>query len=133
MSADEPRKIGFPQPEVTPEERARRLQVKVENLARLDRPPGEWLMYVDDVAKDYNVPLATLKARIETTIKANEKKAKEDKAEDRQQKRDAERRTDKDETRTRREEERARKEQAQADKEAAREPQHAKGQGQSLC
>ena len=71
-----------------PEERARRLKVEVERLAQ--QPPTEWLYYLEqgDIAKKHDVPPATLKEMIETTIKANEKRAREDKAEDRQTRRE---------------------------------------------
>jgi hypothetical protein len=99
--------VEFPQPELTPEERARRLRVEVERWARL--APGEWRLYADEVAEKYKVSRADLKAMVEAVIKANEKKAREDKAEDRHQERRAERRAEKDEVQARREAERARR------------------------
>ena len=47
MSRDE-KIVEFPKPEeVTPEERARRLRIEVERLARL--PTVEWMYYVESV------------------------------------------------------------------------------------
>src|SRR5262249_3573304 len=79
MSGDDPKKIGeFPTAELPPEERARRLNIEVERLARL--PRVEWLYYIEstDVAEKHQVSRAILKEMIETTIDANEKKARED-------------------------------------------------------
>jgi uncharacterized protein DUF3631 len=121
MSGNDPKKIvEFPKEEIGPEERARRLKIEVERLAQL--PPTEWLYYLEqgDIAKKHDVPTAILKEMIETTIKANEKRAREDRAENRR----SEQRVEKARTRERREEERARREQERkrelADKEAAR-------------
>ena len=102
------------------EERARRLKVEVERLARL--PLVEWMFYLDDTAKKYGIASAKLKAMIEGVIKAAEKKAREDQAEDRQR----EQRVERQQTATRREQERAserqqreqRREQQRADREA---------------
>jgi hypothetical protein len=114
MSGDDSKIVEFPQPEIAPEERARRLRVEVDRLARL--PPVEWMLYLDEVAKKYGVSAAVLKEMIEATIKANEKKALEDKAEDRQRIQ----RVEKEQIKARQEKERARREQERADKEAAR-------------
>jgi hypothetical protein len=118
-SGDGNKIIEFPQPEITPEERARRLRVEVERLARLT--PGEWLLWADEVCQKHTVSRADLKAMVEAVIKANEKKKREDKAEDRRRERHVERRAEKDEAQARREADRSRKEQLRADKEAARE------------
>jgi Protein of unknown function (DUF3631) len=101
--------VDFPKAEITPEERARRLQVEVERLASL--PPAEWLFYLadDGIAEKHGVSRSDLKAMIEATIRANEKKAREDKADDRQ--------AEKKEERIRREQKR---EQERAEKEAER-------------
>jgi hypothetical protein len=117
MSGDDPKKIvEFPKAELPPEERARRLKIEVERLAQM--PPTEWLYYLEqgDIAKKHDVPPATLKEMIETTIKANEKRAREDRAENRR----SEQRVEKARTRARREEESARREQERANKEVAR-------------
>ncbi len=86
MSHDDWKVVDFPKAEVAPEERARRLKVEVERLASL--PPVEWLFYLntDGVAEKHGIERAGLKAMIETTIKAREKRAREDKAEDRRRK-----------------------------------------------
>jgi Protein of unknown function (DUF3631) len=95
--------VGFPksEPELTPEERARRLKAEVERLAR--QSPAEWMFWLDDSAQRHGVELAKLKAMVEATIKANEKKAREDKAEDRQR----DQRAEKDAARKRKETEKA--------------------------
>ena len=67
--------------EPSPEDSARRLGVEVERLARL--PLFEWPLYLDETAKRYDITPAQLKTMVEATIKVNEKKAREDKAEDR--------------------------------------------------
>jgi putative DNA primase/helicase len=98
------------------EERARRLKVEVERLARL--PLVEWMFYLDDVAKKHDVESAKLKAMVEAVIKETEKKAREEKAEDRQR----EQRAEKQQASARREQERQqreeKREQERADKEA---------------
>jgi hypothetical protein len=113
MSHDE-KIVDFPnnKAEVTPEEVARRLNVEVERLASL--PPVEWLFYLSEgVAEKHGIERADLKAMIEATIRANEKKSREDKADDRQR----EQRAEKKEERIRREQKR---EQERAEKEAER-------------
>jgi hypothetical protein len=112
--SDDPKILGFPKAEeVPPEERAHRLKTEVDELAR--KPETEWLYYLErgEIAKKHGIETAALKKMIEAKIKANEKKAREDKAEDRQRVQ----RVEKDKVTAQRE--RA-KEQARADKEAAR-------------
>ena len=112
--SDDPKILGFPKAEeVPPEERAHRLKTEVDELAR--KPETEWLYYLErgEIAKKHGIETAALKKMIEATIKANEKKARKDKAEDRQRVQ----RVEKDKVTAQRE--RA-KEQARADKEAAR-------------
>jgi hypothetical protein len=108
--------VEFPQPEIAPEERARRLRVEVERLASFSA--SEWLYYVEctGVAEKHGVSGDVLKKMIAATIKANEKRARDDKAENHH----SEQRAEKAQTKARPEEERARREQARADKEAAR-------------
>jgi Protein of unknown function (DUF3631) len=101
--------------EVSSEERARRLGVEVERLARL--PTVEWMLYLEDTAKKYGVTSAQLKQMVEKTIKAAEKKRREDKAEDRQR----EQRTERQRTAAQREQERRLREQRRAQKEADKE------------
>ena len=43
--ADDPKIVGFPQPEVPPEELIRRQRVEAERLAGLS--PGEWRLWID--------------------------------------------------------------------------------------
>ena len=83
MSGDE-KIVEFPKAEVPPEERACRLKTEVDRLASL--PGVEWLFYVEVLMspKSTACRAPVMKAMIEATIKANEKKAGEDKAEDRQ-------------------------------------------------
>jgi putative DNA primase/helicase len=116
-SGDDPKKIvEFPKAELPPEERARRLKIEVERLAQM--PPAEWLYYLEqgDIARKHDVPPATLKEMIETTIKANEKRAREDRAENRR----SEQRVEKEQSKARQEEERVRREQERAHKETVR-------------
>ena len=85
MSGDDPKKIvEFPKAEIVPEERARRLKIEVDRLANL--PVVEWMYYLSDggVAEKHGLSRASMKTMVEATIRANEKKAREDKAEDRQ-------------------------------------------------
>ena len=78
--SDDPKILGFPKAEVPLEERAGRLKTEVDELAR--KPETEWLYYLErgDIAKKHGIETAALKKMIEATIKANEKKAREDKA-----------------------------------------------------
>jgi len=119
-SGDGPKILEFPNAEVSPEERARRLKVEVERLASL--PPVERLFYIEceNVAEKHGVSRAAMKAMVEATIRENEKKAREDKAEDRQRMQ----RVEKDNVTAKREMEREqakqKRQQERADKEAER-------------
>jgi putative DNA primase/helicase len=106
--------VGFP---VSTEERARRLQVEVERLARL--PVVEWMYYLEigDVAKKHDIEPAKLKAMIGATIKAAEKKARQEQAEERQREQRAERQR----SRARREDERKQREEKREWERAERE------------
>jgi hypothetical protein len=119
-SPDDDKIVSFPVTPVPTEEVARRLQVEVERLARL--PTVEWQYYVaiGDTAKKFNIEPAMLKRMIEAVIRANEKKAREDKADDRREKRQVERKQERDERLVRQEAELARKEAERARKEAER-------------
>ena len=79
-----------PLPDVSPEdrERARKLVVEVERMARL--PMVEWMHYVaqGDIPRQHGIEPAMMKAMIEAVINSNEKKAKEPKADDRRGKQD---------------------------------------------
>ena len=118
MSVDDPESVEFPEAEVPPEERARRLKVEVERLAR--QSPAEWMFWLDEFAKKHGIEPAQLKAMIQATIKQREKEAKETKAEDRQREQRAERKQERDGRLSRQEQERARKEAERARKEAER-------------
>jgi hypothetical protein len=59
MSSDEKVVVEFPKADITPEERAPRLNVEVERLANL--PPVEWLFYLEGVAEKHGVTSAELK------------------------------------------------------------------------
>ena len=68
-----------PAPEPVPdEERARRLKVEVDRLARMSA--AEWLYYVElpGYAEKYGVDKATLRAMVEAAAKEIEKKRRED-------------------------------------------------------
>jgi putative DNA primase/helicase len=117
-SGDGNKVVEFPPPEIAPEERARRLRVAVDRLAGL--PTCEWLLYLEDDAKKYGVSRADLKAMVEATIRANEKKAREDKAEDRQRARHDESKQERAERERKREEREQKREQERADMEAER-------------
>jgi len=90
------------------EERARRLKVEVERLAH--QSTTEWIYYVETpgYAEKYGVDKITLRQMVEAAVKAIEKKAREDRGEQRWRedrverrreatKRDEERRTDREE------------------------------------
>ena len=114
MNRDE-KIVDFPKAEITPEERARRLKVEVERLAR--QSPTEWMFWLPDSANQHVVSPATLEAMIKATVKENEKKALEAKAEDRQR----EQRVEKERMTAQRAQERERKrEQDRISKEAER-------------
>jgi hypothetical protein len=70
------------------EEKARRLRVEVERLARL--PTVEWMFYAanESHAAKYGVDCSTLKRMVEVIVKETEKKQREEQAERR---RDADR------------------------------------------
>jgi hypothetical protein len=108
--------VGFP----NSEERARRLRIEVERLAR--QPTVEWMYYVEcgDNAEKHGIDKAKLKQMVEAVIKENEKKAREFKADDRRERQRIERTQDRDDRRIRQEAERARKEAERARKEAER-------------
>jgi hypothetical protein len=97
-------------PEVSSEERARRLAVEVERLARL--PVVEWMYYVatGDIAKKYDIESGRLKAMVEALIRANEKKVRGVKDDDRRERRQIERKQERDDRLARQEAQRARKE-----------------------
>ena len=120
MNGDDPKILELPKAEIAPEERARRLKVEVERLAGL--PAVERLFYIesDGVAQKHGVSRAVLKEMVEATIRANEKKAREDKAEDRQRIRRVEKNKVTAQRELAREQAKQKREQDQADKEAER-------------
>src|SRR6516162_6743768 len=118
MSGDDPKTLEYPNAEVSPEELARRLKVEVDRLASL--PAVEWMFYLEGVAEKYGMSRADLKAMVEATIRANEKKAREDKAEDRQRIQRVEKDKVTAQRELAREQARQKREQDQADKEAER-------------
>jgi len=120
MNGDDPKILELPKAGIAPEERARRLKVEVERLAGL--PAVERLFYIesDDVAEKHGVSRAVLKEMVEATIRANEKKAREDKAEDRQRIRRVEKNKVTAQRELAREQAKQKREQDQADKEAER-------------
>ena len=120
MNGDDPKILELPKAEIAPEERARRLKVEVERLAGL--PAVERLFYIesDGVAEKHGVSRAVLKEMVEATIRANEKKAREDKAEDRQRIRRVEKNKVTAQRELAREQAKQKREQDQADKEAER-------------
>jgi hypothetical protein len=119
-SSDDDKVVAFPASEVTPEERARRLRVEVERLARL--PTVEWMFYAsrDDHVQPFGVTTDQMRELVEAVLKDNQKKEREAKAGEQRR----EQRAEKQRANAGREEERKRREQdreqAQADKAAAK-------------
>src|SRR5262245_3828317 len=115
--------VGFP----NAEEKARRLRVEVERLAR--QSPSEWLFWLGESAQRHGIEPAKLKQMIEATIRANEKQAREDRGELRRREDRAERQRTKEKESERKEEHRERveerkrqeREEREARKEAERE------------
>jgi hypothetical protein len=90
-------------------ERARRLRVEVERLARMS--PSEWMYYceLDGYVEKYGITKAVFKQMVEAVIKENEKKAREDRGESQRtekQKSTAKRESEREQKRKEREEER---------------------------
>ena len=106
-----PKVVGLPNSE---EERARRLKQEVERLAAL--PIVEWRYYLEtgELTKKHGIEAATLKQMVEATIHANEKKAREAKADDRREKQKVERKQERENRLSRQEQERVRKEAVRA-------------------
>ena len=127
---DHPSKNGTAQVVVefpNAEEKARRLRVDVERLAKL--PVVEWMFYLSDIAKKHGIEVATLRQMIEAVIKAAEKQAREARGElrraekqrresehkqERKQEREEERRREREEREARKEEERKDREKQKA-------------------
>ena len=91
--------VPFPMPD---EERARRLKVEVERLARL--PTVEWLYYTstESHAAKYGVDCAMLKSMVEVVVKENEKKHRAEQVEQRRIEARAERKQEREDQRVRR-------------------------------
>ena len=98
--------------EITPEERARRVQVEVERRAR--QSTVEWMFWLPSLAERHGLPEAKLKQMIEAQVRANEKNEREAKAEQRKR----ELRIERQRAQARRELERQQLAQQQADREA---------------
>jgi hypothetical protein len=125
MTRDAKKIVDLPKAEVDPEERARRLKVEVERLANL--PPVEWMLYLSEgVAEKHGVDRADMKEMIEATIKAREKKAGEDKAEDRQREQRAEKKQTAARRESKREQDEQRREQEREQEEQRRREKRAK-------
>jgi len=121
---DNPSKNGTAQVVAFPdaEERARRLRVEVERLARL--PAVEWMFYLPDIAKKHGIEDTALKRMVEAVIKENEKKRRAEQAEQRRIEARVERKQEREEERVRRDRKEgaalSRKETERARKEAER-------------
>jgi len=121
---DNPSKNGTAQVVAFPdaEERARRLRVEVERLARL--PAVEWMFYLPDIAKKHGIEDTALKRMVEAVIKENEKKRRAEQAEQRRIEARVERKQAREEERVRRDRKEgaalSRKETERARKEAER-------------
>jgi putative DNA primase/helicase len=76
---DDVKIVGFPKPEVSPEELIRRQRKEAERLAGLS--PGEWQLWIDKSAAQLDMPRATLEASVKAIIAEQEKKAREAKRE----------------------------------------------------
>src|SRR5262245_56554477 len=89
MSGDDDKKtvIEFRKltPEVvSPEERARRALAVAQDLARANRPAGEWELYIEASAEKLDVPRAELEAAVKAIIRQREKQEQAAKAGQRQ-------------------------------------------------
>jgi putative DNA primase/helicase len=120
MSSDDPDTVEFPKVQLSPEERARRLKVEVDRLAKL--PEVEWRYYLfsKGVAEKYGLSPVDMKTMVEATIRVNEKKTREDKAEDRRRIRRVEKEKVSAQREQAREQAKQKREQEKVDKEAER-------------
>jgi hypothetical protein len=103
-------------PEISADERARRLRTEVEQLAC--KPPAEWRFYVEveKVGDKYGVAPTTLRQMIEATIRANDKNTQQAEKNTQQ----AEKKQAHEDKHARQENERERKERERIQKEEAR-------------
>jgi putative DNA primase/helicase len=116
-ASDDDKVVTFPASEVTPEERARRLNTEVQRLSRL--PTVEWMFYAsrEDHVQPFDVTTDQMRGLVEAVLRENQKKEREAKAEDRKR----EQRAEKQRADAQKKEERKReREQARVDKEAAK-------------
>jgi hypothetical protein len=114
--AQTPTQVGC----LTGEERARRLKVEVDRLARL--PTVEWMFYLEteDYSARFGVDNVAVKKMVEAVVKALEKQTREDKADQRYEQRRAEQERDREDKRARQDEVCARKEADRIAREEAR-------------
>jgi hypothetical protein len=68
--------IDFP---LSPEERARRLSAEVERLAQ--QSPSEWMLWLESSAEKHGIEPAKMRQMIEATVRANEKRKRDEQAE----------------------------------------------------
>jgi putative DNA primase/helicase len=106
--------VGFPKPEITDEENAKRIMAEATRLASLS--PGEWKIWINGSAERLGITRETLEAVVIEVFKDREKKQREDKAEARR----IEERAEKTKKEGRQEERQQEREQQRAEKEAAR-------------
>jgi hypothetical protein len=110
--------VNFP---ISPAERARRLQVEAERLARL--PAAERMFWIDSAAEQHGIEAGKLKAMVEATVKEAAKKARQEKSEERQREQRAEKQrasASREQERQKRQQREQRRAQEQADNAAAK-------------
>src|SRR6516225_8903090 len=112
-SSDDGKVVQF-RPEVPPEERAGRLKVEVERLARL--PTVEWRFYAsrEDLVQPFGITTDQMRELVEAVLKENQKKEREAKAEEERR----EQRSGKQRANEQREEDRKRRAQERAQERA---------------
>jgi len=107
--------VAFPDAE----EKARRLRIEVERLAKL--PIVEWMFYLPDIAQKHGIEVAKLKQMVEAVIRTNERAAREARGElhrAEKQRRESEHKQEREEERKERE---ARKEEERRERETRKE------------
>jgi putative DNA primase/helicase len=120
MSDDDIKSVECPEAQVSPDESARRLKTEVERLAKLPVVESTYYIFCDGVAEKHGLTPAAMKTMVEAAIRANEKKAREDKAEDRKRIQRVEKEKVAAQRELAREQAKQKREQEQADKEAER-------------
>lgn len=83
---DDPKVVGFPKPEVPPEELIRRQRVEAERLAELS--PGEWVLWIEASVARLGVARGPFEALVKTLVAEKEKARRERKADDERQRRE---------------------------------------------